>query len=118
VSAIRTIGKVLRASIIVFGCVVGTAFTYVSIFVLTEEPLPLTHFTKQEYEALYIYIVILYFVAGLFINFVALLLSIFSFNWHPMRWVKPTAIILNLIPIILYILFMVWAGQFKLEGTS
>jgi hypothetical protein len=118
VSAIRTIGKALRASIILLGCVVGAVFTYVSIFVLIEEPLPLTHLAKQEYEALYIYSVILYFVAGGFINLVALILSIFSFKWHPKRWVKPTAIILNLTPIILSILFLVWAGQYRPDGTS
>jgi hypothetical protein len=118
VSAIRTIGTALRAGIILLGCVVGAVFTFVSIYVVIEEPLPLTHFTKQEYEALYLYALILYFAAGGFINLVALILSIFSFNWHPMRWVKPTAIILNLIPIILSILFLVWAGQYGPEGTS
>ena len=117
-SAIRTIGKSLRASIITLGCVVGAVFTYVSIFVLIEEPLPLTHLAKQEYEALYIYTVILYFVAGLFINLVALLLSIFSLKWHPKRWIKPTAIILNLAPIILSMTFLFWAEQFRLEGTN
>jgi len=118
VSAIRTIGKALRAGIILLGCVVGAVFTFVSIYVFIEEPLPLTHFTKQEYEALYLYTLILYFAVGGFINLVALILSIFSFNWHPKRWVKPTAIILNLIPIILSVLFLVWAGQYGSEGIS
>ena len=118
VSAIRTIGKALRASIILLGCVVGVAFTLVNIFVFIEEPFPLTHFSKQEYVALYIYTVILYFFAGGFINLVALILSIFRFKWHPKRWVKPTAIILNLTPIILSILFLVWAGHYRPEGTS
>ena len=117
-SAIRTIGKALRASIILLGCVVGAVFTLVNIFVLIEEPLPLTHFAKQEYEALYLYTLILYFVTGWFINLVALVLSIFSFKWHPKRWVKPAAIILNLTPIILSILSLVWAGQYGPEGTS
>jgi len=117
-STIRTIGQALRVSIIFLGCIIGAVFTYVSIFVLIEEPLPLTHLDKQEYEALYIYTVILYFVAGLFINLVALLLSIFSLKWHPKRWIKPTAIILNLTPIILSMMFLFWAEQFKPGGTS
>ena len=117
-SVISTIGKALRASIILLGCVVGTVFTYVSIFVLIEVPLPLTHLAKQEYEALYLYTLILYYVAGLFINLIALILSIFSFKWHPKRWVKPTAIILNLFPIILSMLFLFWAEQFRPGGTS
>ena len=117
-SVFNIIGKALRASIILLGCVVGTVFTYVSIFVLIEVPLPLTHLAKQEYEALYIYTVILYFVAGLLINLIALLLSIFSFKWHPKRWIKPTAIILNLTPIILSMMFLFWAEQFRPGGTS
>ena len=117
-SAIRTIGKALRTSIILLGCVVGAVFTLVNIFLLNEESLPLTHFTKQEHEALYLYTLILYFVTGWFINLVALMLSIFSFKWHPKRWVKPTAIILNLTPIILSFLFLVWAGEYSQKGTS
>jgi hypothetical protein len=113
VSAIRILGKALRTSIIFLGCVVGAVFTYVSIIVLIEEPLPLTHLAKQEYEALYIYTVILYFAAGLSINLVALILSIFSLKWHPKRWIKPTAIILNLTPIILSMMFLFWAEQFR-----
>jgi hypothetical protein len=78
VSAFSTFGKALRASIILLGCVVGVAFTCVSIIAFMEEPLPLLHLAKQEYEALYIYTVILYYVAGLFINLVAVILSIFT----------------------------------------
>jgi hypothetical protein len=118
VSAFSTFGKALRASIIILGCVVGVVFTYVSIIVFIGEPLPLTHLAKQEYEALYIYTVILYYVAGLFINLVALILSIFTLKWYPKRWVKPTAIVLNLTPIVISMMFLFWAEKFWPGGTN
>ena len=98
-SAIRTFGKVLRAMIILLGCIVGAVLIIAIIIDWIGD--------YDEYTEIggWLYAMgILYPLFGLLTNLIAFFLAI---NWQVGRGARWAAIILNIMPVILLLVYLI-----------
>ena len=89
----------LRPIFILIGCIVGIVVTFAATVGMMGDFLPLGEYVVEgEAGDFFLIILLFYIIGGFFLNLLALNLSK---QWHPKRWVKRTAIILNIMPFIL-----------------
>jgi len=100
----------IRVAIILLGCLISAVF--ICALIVDWLNVFFDWFPRGGVPStigVYIFSILFYYViAGWLINLIAILLSI---KWHPNRWVKLVAILLNLAPIIITVLGLVWAWQ-------
>ena len=103
--------EVLRAIFILIGCIVGIVFIFTLIVGLMDEYFhwfPRAPLASDAGALIWI-ITLFYGMGGWLLNLLAL--NLFK-HWHPKRWVKRTAIILNIMPMILMVLSFLGGSSF------